>query len=213
MIGQPRLAFGHDVSQQPATGATRKGVGDWLADAIVWGGGPEVDTQGGRAVGGGMVEQQVAIADASGKLPASQFGKVAGEPSLAGREQRGCLVSADVVSGEVLHDRAIRTATDRDQIAPHRPVVRAEFDALGRCLQRSSAGEAGQRVIAEQAHAGHFRAWVKAVGNVVGATNNAFFGQRVEGGGTGGSQRRLAPQRILRLVSGTIRNDNKIFHA
>jgi len=48
---------------------------------------------------------------------------------------------------------------------------------------------------------------------VVGATNNAFFGQRVEGGGTGGSQRRLAPQRILRLVSGTIRNDNKIFHA
>ena len=95
-----------------------------------------------------------------------------------------------MICGEVGHHWAIQAVADRDQIAPHRPVLWAEFNPLGRRLQRGSTSEAGQRVVAQQTHAGHFRARIKAVGNVIGTPDNALLGQRVQGGGAGSSQRR-----------------------
>ena len=208
MPGEPAGAGGHEVGQKVAAGAARESVEDRLIDEIVGGRGPEIGAEWCLCPGGATVEKEITVADAGGELPAGEVGEVGGEPLLAGGQERRRFFGRDMPGGEILH----HAGGDRDEVTAHGPVIGPQLDPLGGCLERRPAGEEAERVVAEEAHAGHLGARGKAVGDVVGEPDVPARGECVEGRRARGLERRQPPERGLGGVGGAVGNHDHVLH-
>ena len=101
---------------------------------------------------------------------------------------------------------------DGDQIAADGPIVRSQFDSLGGGLQRRPAGEMFQRVVAQQAQVGRVGARRQRFGRIVGRPDHAGGRHGVHRRNVGRLERRLAAERLLRLVGTAVGNDDGVFH-
>ena len=208
MPGEPAGAGGHEVGQKVAAGAAWESVEDRLIDEIVGGRGPEVGAKRSRHAGRASIEKEIAVADAGGELPAGEVGEVGGEPLLAGCQKRCRFFGRDMPSGEILH----HAGGDRDEVTAHGPVIGPQLDSLGGRLERRPSREKTERVVAEEAHAGHLGAGGKAVGNVVGEPDLPARGDSVEGRRPRGLERRQPAERGLGGVGGTVGNHDHVLH-
>ncbi len=101
---------------------------------------------------------------------------------------------------------------DRHQVATNRPIIRPQFDSLGRSFQRSSACKMDARVVAKQAHVGHRRSGRKMGRHVVAPADESRFCNRIHVRNIGGLQGRFSAQCLLRFVRTTVRDYDNVLH-
>ena len=120
---------------------------------------------------------------------------------LHGFHQFRRLGRRDLPGGEAFHHLIF----DRDQIAADGPIVGPEVDALGGCLQRGSARVMFHGIVAQQAEVGRIGPGGQGLGRVVGPADHARGCYGVHAGNASRFERRLAAQRLLRLVGTAVR--------
>ncbi len=202
MLGKQAHALAHQVRKQIAARPAGIVVQHRLVGQIVGRGGAGIGREGRRPARA-AVHHQVAIAHARVKL---EFR--AAELFLGGFHERGRLGRGDLPGRKALHHLVF----DGDQIAADGPIGRAEFDSLRGRFQGRPAGEMRERVVAQQAQVGRIRARRQGLGRMIGAAQESGRGHGVHGRNMGRLQRRLAAERLLRLVGTTVGNDDGEFH-
>ncbi len=148
-------------------------------------------------------DHQIAIADAGVELHL-----VAAQLLLRGGEQRTGFVGRDVSGRELAHHLIF----DRDQIAAHGPIVRPQRDSLRRGFERRAAGEALQRVVAEQTEARDIRARRQRLRHMIGPPDDPAARDRIHRRHIRRLQRRPPAERLLRLIRRPIGNNKCVFH-
>jgi hypothetical protein len=157
----------------------------------------------GRFAAVASIDQEIPIPHARDKLETRIV-----QVFLSGLEQFPAFFGRDMASREVLH----RLVFDGHQIAADRPIVGAEFDALGGALERRASGVKNRRVIPQQAHRRHVGTGRQMRRHVARPTDDSGRRHRVHMGNVGRLQRGPAAQTFLRLIGTTIGNDNCKLH-
>ena len=148
------------------------------------------------------VDHQVAIAD-----PGMELDVGPPQRRLNGLDEHAALLVRDMPGGEIGQPAVV----DRHEVAADGPVVGAQGHAHRRGLERCTPGVIALGVVTEEAQRGHIAGRQEPVGHVARPAHDSLPRHAVHRRQIRRLKRRLASERIIGLVRGTVGNHDHKF--